>query len=169
MCRVCVWVNFAVGLLPYLYEMRMRACLACPAFGVHTESRWIFQLATLPPSPSFHHATQPSQLLLLLGGVFKARALTNWKLVKPPEHCPAGEPMYCIRSHTHTHTATLTYSGTRSCWQIWAANLWHEEREREPPHTLLCRSRRARSTADRVVDILRLPEFYANWAQPHFS
>lgn len=110
MCRVCVWVNFAVGLLPYLYEMRMRACLACPAFGVHTESRWIFQLAWLPPSPSFHHATQPSQLLLLLGGVFKARALTNWKLVKPPEHCPAGEPMYCIRSHTHSYTDVFGYS-----------------------------------------------------------
>lgn len=30
---------------------------------------------------------------------------------------------------THTHTRTLTYSGTRSCWQIWAANLRHGEKE----------------------------------------
>lgn len=62
--------------------------------------------------------------------VFKARALTNWKLVKPPEHRPAGEPMYCADAHTHTYTYVFGDSQLLTDLSCQFA-AW---RERELPH-----------------------------------
>lgn len=106
MLCVCVWqcVYFAVGLLPYLYKMRMRACLAWPAF-MDVESRRTFRTfgrVDSTPSSLPTPLSQRSTIVSLHTEYSKHARLQIENLLSRPNIVQ--QVNQCIvQTHTHTH------------------------------------------------------------------
>lgn len=105
MLSICVWqcVYFAVGLLPYLYKMSMRACLAWPAF-MDVASRWTFRLSggLTPRLPLSLPLSLPSSIVSLHTEYSKHARLQIENLLSRPNIVQ--QVNQCIvQTNTNTH------------------------------------------------------------------